>query len=280
MNKNASSSEEISFEFIKGDTAIVIPALLNGTHNVNLIFDTGAGLEVISKKLANELNIRAEQQFTGKRLTNEPLTIKVGNLNSLKVGTFKAENLEVAPFDFFDEMAKNQNIHGLLSLKAFQNKAVTIDYPRSMMILESKESLAKRRKTGIAIPIYFEKQIPPSLGIHLDLLIDDKWTQRAIVDTGSASTKLHLKYFEKMLLNPNSEDINRKSYTTIAGFKTESLLTPTPGRISLKEAPNIKVQKSPTRFDPNLRLGSIGGNFFLDKIITFDLKNKLLIINH
>lgn len=269
---------KIPFEFIEGDTAIVVPAKLNNERSVNLIFDTGAGVDIISSNIAKELLIEPLKTVAGKRLNNEQVKLSIGLLDSLKFGELHLKNSFIASMDYFNELSEELNIHGLLSLKSFEKTPVTVDYKNKKIIIETFESLEKIKKTGAIIPIHTERQTPETLTAQLDFLVKNKWIQKAMIDTGSAPTKLPMKYFDLLKLSKNDPDLKVKSFKTIGGTKEYAYFLPQGGSISIKGHPNLRNTNKPVRFQENLRMGAIGGNFFMGKKVTFVLEEKIIVI--
>lgn len=266
----------IPFESSEGDTDILIPAIINGKTRIRVALDTGAGIEVLGTKLAQAHDLRVHETHTGRRLNQDPLTVEMGPLKSLTVGNITRTNWMAAPHPYFDEISKKLNIQGLVSLKFFEDQPFTIDYPKRKVILETSASLRERKKSGILIKLTKDSQFPRALDAYVNLKVDGKFLIKAIVDTGSAPTKLPLNMFEKMNLNKQDPRVRHKNFQTIAGTKADALFLPAPSRVQL--SPSIKNDTTEIRFEENLRAASIGGNFFRNFAVTFDLKNSELIL--
>ena len=184
----------VPFEFVKGDTAVVVPVTVDG-RDLHLVLDTGAGIEAIAAEVAKEMNIKVTETHTGKRLNGDPLTVGMGKAKSVTFGNITKKNWPLAPMEYFDETSKEINVQGLLSLKFFENHPFTIDYPGKKIVIETARSLADRKKKGFVASIFITHEIPRALCAEVDLEVDGKWKQRSIIDTGSAPTKLEMPYF-------------------------------------------------------------------------------------
>ncbi len=268
---------EIDFSFMKGDTAILVPAVVSG-EDVTVIFDTGASFDVFGPVFAKKVGLGKTKSHTGRRLTGEPMQVNVGKIGSMSFGDIELRDWDIATHSYFDDLKKEHNIHGLLSLRMFRNRPVTVDYPRKKIILETEESLAKRKAIGNSIPVYKEEMIPRSITVQLDFLVSGQWTQKAMIDTGSAPTKLPYPFFDRLGLSRNSEGYKERKKTTVAGFVTKSVSASSPDRIAIKAASGLTNGVQPIVFYKNLRMGSIGGHFFLDKVVTFDLERDRIIV--
>lgn len=268
----------VPFEFVKGDTAVVVPVTVDG-RGLHLVLDTGAGIEAIAAGVAKELNIQVTETHTGKRLNGDPLTVGMGKARSVTFGSITKRDWPLAPMEYFDETSKEINVQGLLSLKFFEDHPFTIDYPGKKIIIETASSLAERKRKGFVTPIFTTQEIPRALGAEVDLEVDGKWKQRSIIDTGSAPTKLDMPYFEKMGYSPNDPRLKKKSNNTIAKTTTHAMFIPGPGRIRLFGSKDVVNDEAPIRFQEKLSAASIGGDFFMKYQVTFDLQKHELIMN-
>ncbi|HLV13750.1 MAG TPA: aspartyl protease family protein [Xanthomarina sp.] len=70
---------------------IIIPAKINGIEG-HFIFDTGAGINLLTKKFADKVtNLEKTHHFyTGHRATGEELQSDLWNSEYLEIGNFKA----------------------------------------------------------------------------------------------------------------------------------------------------------------------------------------------
>lgn len=270
----------IPFERVEGDTAVLVPVLLNGTQTVRLALDTGAGIEVIASGLAQNLHVTPTESYTGHRLNGEPLAVKMGAIESIAFGPIIRRKWLVAPLEYFDDLSKTANIQGLLSLNFFDQHPFTIDYPKGVIVLETPASLARRRETGNRLTLHREHQFSRSLDVEVDLLVDGKQRQRAIVDTGSASTKLPMSFFASMSLKRDDPSLKEKTFPAMSGTASSKVyLLPVPGRIQLADAASIINDGSSVVFEDNLRVASIGGNFFRNYAVTFNVQDNEIILS-
>lgn len=267
----------VPFEFVEGDTAVVVPVTVDGMV-VRLVLDTGAGVEVIATGVAKDLGIQMTETYSGKRLNGDPLSIGMGKAKTVSFGGITKKDWLLAPMDYFDEMSKEINVQGLLSLKFFEDHPFTIDYPGKKIIIETPSSLAERKKSAFVAPIFITREIPPALGAEVDLNVDGKWKQRSIIDTGSAPTKLDMAFFKKLGFSESDPRLKKKSHNTIAKTTTHAFFIPGPGRIQLYGSKDIVNDETPIRFQEKLSAASIGGNFFMKFQVTFDLQRGELLL--
>jgi hypothetical protein len=269
----------IPFESSPGDTDVLVPVLVNGRHKVRVALDTGAAIEVLGAEIAEKFGLTPTEMHLGHRLNQDPIEIRMGEISSLTFGNITKANWMVAPISYFDETSKQLGIQGLISLKFFEDHPFTIDYKRRVVIIETPESLRDRQKRGHRIPLHLDRQFSRALDAYVDLHIDRSAVQRAIVDTGSAPTKLPMPYFDSLNLSPTDPKLKIKEFKTIAGTNSRARFLPIPGRITLRDAPEIANDESPVRFEERLRAGSIGGRFFGNLAVTFNLPESEMIVS-
>lgn len=276
--KIGTEPKKITFEGIPGDTAVIVPVQIDG-ETVRLILDTGAGIDIISTKVAQRHGVKLTAKQTGHRLNGDPMTIEMGKVRSISFAGINHTESMVGPLAYFDTLSKQMNIQGLLSLKFFENIPFTIDYPNKLVILETADSLSKRRAAGVRASLVLSEEFPGALDAQLEILIDGRYPLRAIIDSGSAPTHIPLEYLKKMGLSEQDSKLKVKTFATIAGTKAEAKFLAAPGRVAIAGT-NIKNDDSPLRFEQGLKKGSIGGQFLSGYAVTFNLPDKEIILQH
>src|SRR5699024_5308973 len=115
---------------------IIISANVNGAEG-KFIFDTGAGLNLLTKDFADKVsNLKNSHHFyTGHRATGEQLQLDLWNAKLLEVGNFKVRNDIFAVYDIDFPLA------GLISLTPFKDRPITIDFANKLLIIETDKSL-------------------------------------------------------------------------------------------------------------------------------------------
>jgi len=115
---------------------IIIPATINGIQG-NFIFDTGAGINLLTKKFADKItNLEKTNHFyTGHRATGEQIQSDLWNSEFLKIGDFKISNEIFAVYDL------EFPLDGLISLTPFKETPITIDFENKIIRIESDKSL-------------------------------------------------------------------------------------------------------------------------------------------
>jgi len=173
---------------------IMIKATLNGTEG-NFIFDTGAGLNLVTKKFATKAGLTPTEGFyTGHRATGEALEIDLWKIKSLQLGAFKDANQETAVLDI------EFPLDGLISLMPFKNNAITIDYTTKNLIIETDVSLKKLVKKDNEIPIQISEDGERTLSIATRVKLNNKLTLQIGLDSGAGDNvfRFNSRYMQRL----------------------------------------------------------------------------------
>ena len=105
---------------------IILDAKINGVEG-NFIFDTGAGITVLTKKFSQKLNNVEKQDgtFTAFRATGERINLDLYRVNGLSIGKFVEKKPIVTIID-----ANLLNCDGIISLIPFEKQPFTVDFKK------------------------------------------------------------------------------------------------------------------------------------------------------
>ena len=148
-----------------------------GGVKVTALFDTGAGISFVGKAVADEIGCEPFGQIAGTGMTGE--LVKVPWCGYLKVSAGGVEGRDAV--GYFDNANILPEGWSIVSLNAFQDGPITLDWPNKQLILESEESLAERTKGLVASPLHLQRQIA---GIALDAFFE--------VETGGEPLRIEL----------------------------------------------------------------------------------------
>lgn len=257
----------------------LIKATINGVEG-NFIFDTGAGLTLLTQKFASKVKGIQKQdgQYTAFRATGEKLAIDLFTVPSLTVGPLTQKNTTAAILD-----ANLGGIDGLISLMTFRTQPCTVDYAASTLIFENAVSLKKKQATGTVIPLQLEDGRGIVLDIFTYLRVNDKLTLQFLVDSGAGKNVLHINSKYLGDLNVNASDttnvkITRSKSEFNPNIETLKYRTTIPV-ISVSKHPEIDFKKPGVSFiDGLIYDGTTSLNWFGDRL-TIDLSQKVMIIN-
>jgi|GEM_PF-206388 len=267
-------AEAIPIEITK-DGHILLKAKVNGREG-NFILDTGAGINVLFKKFADEIETLKEEdgEFTGFRATGEEMTMKLYTAREINIGDLAVKNPTISILD-----ANFGNVDGLISLTCFRNQPFTIDYKDKEIILESRKTLKEREKKGTVVPIQIDDQRGISLDIFTRVRVNDKLTLQIALDSGAGLNVFRFnemfmkelgidssnceKYYKRSSLNSNINNIFYKN---------------TVSKIELYNIAAVKVANVKAFFLKGLIYDGITSINWLGNKITIDIPDKVMIV--
>jgi predicted aspartyl protease len=126
------TSASLKFDYVS-QSLIVIPVYVNGNGPYRFLLDTGAGMTVLSNKVARRLNLQnGRTESMGS--AGGYILITIYDLNELRVGEIRMAQPQIAAADF--DLMRSLEIDGILGadqLKAFR---VSIDYSKKTVHFE------------------------------------------------------------------------------------------------------------------------------------------------
>jgi clan AA aspartic protease (TIGR02281 family) len=137
--KSTETGEEvqsiIKFSATKGH--MVVDVVLNGSDSASLLFDTGAGVTVISRELARSLGLPVQtgRPMKLKTVASE-VQAQVATLDSITLGTFTRTGFPVAVVDF--AMLDNNRFQGILGMDFLKHYSIRIDNHSKRIFLSPK----------------------------------------------------------------------------------------------------------------------------------------------
>lgn len=104
---------EVPFQYL--EHLLTIPVRAAGIET-RFIFDTGIGVTLISESLAAKGGCSpGESTYTGRRMSGQLVTVPIGSLNSLPVGSRRSQDVPVGVFDM-TALAGLGDVEGIISL--------------------------------------------------------------------------------------------------------------------------------------------------------------------
>lgn len=245
----------------------------------NFIFDTGGGLDVVTKKFASQLKtlIPRDGGFTGFRATGERIDAQLYTIAG-QLGDSAGDSSTIAVVD-----ADFGPIDGLVSLMNYRNKPVTIDYEHKQLVLETPASLAARKSNARAvIPLQLEDQRGLALDIFAYFSLDGKAVIQLLLDSGAGNNvfRFHPRYMTTLGIDRNDtsrvETIRRRS--EIDTSFSSVIYRTNVQELSPKDASAIKVSGFKASFVDGLIYDGIVSLNWIGKCITIDLQQKEMIV--
>jgi len=134
------SSEEVKsiIRFSATSGHMIVPVVLNGTNNSTMLFDTGAGITVLSRELAQDLGLRMEPGTSIKlRTVAANVQARMATLDSITVGEFTKTDFPVAVVDLGRE--NNKRFDGILGMDFLGSYIIRIDNQANNILLSPRK---------------------------------------------------------------------------------------------------------------------------------------------
>lgn len=110
----------------------------------SFIFDSGGGETMISPGIADRLNKKTHGQVTGFRMNGEMVVYPVCDSITISFGRTDIFHSTVGVWDVMSILPRGlPQLDGVISLKSFENKMITLDLGHNRLIIESRSSLKK-----------------------------------------------------------------------------------------------------------------------------------------
>lgn len=246
-------------------------------EDIELILDTGIGVNLISKSFCQKLDCKINESLTGKRMTGQSVTIPISQVESLSVAGLEDSNVDVGVVSFKNFLPNTKeftNIQGYLSLNFFKERPFTIDYRKRKLIFENSKTVSKRTINAELLPIT-KKREGLALTVRVPVAVLDQKTMAMQLDLGTNVLTLNNKYLENLSPYFDRSTIKEEAIVDETGFKRKRTYVKLKGNIKLGSI----TQKDPTvMFQDIIYDGIIGNDFFKGRVVTYDLANSRLIL--
>jgi hypothetical protein len=256
------------------DGFIVVPVTLGGSVPIHVIFDTGAGLDVLAPSLIEKVHGKPAGQFTGFRMTGERMDIALFIVPELSVGPVMKKDALVGSWDLLDKL----HLDGIISLSDFRQQCFTFDFANKELIFETEETMIKRRAAGKSSPLQVDDQRGISLSMFARFLIADQ-PGLCEIDTGSPTATVNTRYMTPLRIDKDAKDVRKREGRTVAGGMEIRYDTSLP-ELSLAAAPQISLVPAPVSFSDIVYDCVVGVDFWHDRALTIDIANRQLIVSN
>jgi len=270
-------SEQINIPFTQTPNGhIIIPATINGVEG-KFIFDTGAGINLLTKKFANNITdlVKTKHFYTGHRATGEEIKSDLWNSKKLKIGDFKIDKEIFAVYDL------EFPLDGLISLTPFKDKQITIDFKNQILSIESQKSLNELlSQKDFIMPIQISNDREIKIGISTKIKLNEDLALNVGLDSGAGFDvyRFNSRYMEEFNIDSTKvksefkpsyfkpEEGNNYYYTKLAKLTDDSK--------------NVSVNDFNATFIDGLIYEGIMGINWIGEKITIDIPNKRLIVQN
>ena len=257
--------------------ALVVPVKVDDTVETRFILDTGIGIDLVLKPLADRLGLRTAGEAHGQRMSGQELTVPLARLRSLAMGGARAEDLEVGVFDLGGLPPAFAGVEGFLSLRFFETRPFTIDYARGVVVLETPAGLAARVAAGAVVPLHLDRT-PHTLTVFLRMDVSVGDPALVEVDTGSDDLILHSRYLSALGIDPAGQGVRTQKGTDETGHAFVRRFTRMRAPVFPAAAPAMRLENSPVMFQDIIHDGLVGHGYLKNFVVTYDLPGSRLIL--
>lgn len=218
----------------------------------DFLFDTGGGVTLVDKAFAKNLTCKFWGRFTGYNMFGQRSDGAHCDGVQFKAGDVALVPVNVGTIDFGDRFSGDKAPDGLLSLDAFDGKAITIDQKAATITIETPDSLKARTAKAVEVPFRVSRECSGRcLSVFMGVPTKDgqAWM---ILDSGAGGVSL----FDKRMAASFGLDPEVKQQT-----------------LHYEVAPGIMAD-SPAMVTDMIMDGNLGQPFLSQYVLTMDLAHE------
>jgi len=249
-----------------------VPVLLDGYLDARFAFNTGIGLNLVSKSLCKMLQCVGRGTYVGKRMSGQQVTVPLAKVRSLAVGHEEQRDVVVGVIDL-DGFVDARDIQGFVSLGFFAHRPFTLDERQSELVLEDEASLERRVAGGTVVNVDVRRE-GESLTVFLPLEIAGQ-AVLAEVDTGSDALILDERFMAPLGIDKAQARVVEGRDET--GHAFTRWFTDLSVAVHPAGAPAIHRTGLRTMFQKIIHDGLVGRTFLEPYAVTFDLARQRMV---
>src|SRR6185503_9428336 len=124
----------------------------------DFLLDTGGGVTLVTDAFAKGIDCKFWGRTTGYNMFGKRNDGPHCDNVQITAGDIALTPVNVGKIDFGDQFAGDKNPDGLLSLDAFDGKAITLDQTAATLTIETPASLAKRTSAMKELPFRVSRE--------------------------------------------------------------------------------------------------------------------------
>ena len=250
---------------------MVVPVTLPNGKRARFAFDTGAGLDVVSSKLAKELSLNVSSKFTGHRMSGEEITLDLATISALQFAGLTKSDWTVGITDIFDKLPPELAVDGAISLRYLADLPFTIDFP------QQKIRTDHLLDDGEKIDVDIVQQGGLSLGILAPVSINSTYSGNFEVDTGTTLTIAPPAAMTELSIDQSSEDVKHVEGTNETGVPYERFYTNI-STVAAADNEKLALMDRQICFEKIVYDGVIGTDYLGSFVVSFDLPNLTMFM--
>jgi hypothetical protein len=220
----------------------------------DFLLDTGGGNTLVTEAFSSRLGCKYWGRTTGYNMFGRRNDGPHCDDVRLMAGDVPLTPVNVSKIDFGDQFSGDKSPDGLLSLDAFDGKAITLDQVAGTLTIETARSLTRRIRGMRELPFRMSRECSARcLSVFVGVPTQNGLTW-LILDSGAGGVSLIAReYAEAFGLDPAAKE----------------------QRLRYDIAPGIEVD-SPVLVSDLIMDGNLGQPFMSEYVLTFDLRNGRL----
>lgn len=234
----AGAVETIPFTFDNG--LIRLQGSVDGQAPVPMLLDLGAGVDVLSERLAHLVSIQGK--YTTLRLTGQRVDLPMGRVVSLALGDTRVGDTSVG---VWNGLYASRGVDGLISAEAFRDTAATVDFTAHQIVVEDAVSFPERRRTATRVPLILQDDLNTALAVFARFDFGNGRSGLCLIDTG------------------------RKDIAIDNVFQKDGIPS-----LTLDGAPQTKMNNPPVKYENLIYDCMVGNDFWRGRSFTLDIVNR------
>ena len=223
----------------------------------DFLLDTGGGVTLLTEDYAKGIECKFWGRTTGYNMFGKRSEGPHCDNVQIEAGAVALTSVNVGHIDFGEQFSGDKAPDGLLSLDAFDGKAITLNQADGTLTIETAKSLALRTKAMKELPLRVSRECSARcLSVFLGVQTTEGMTW-LILDSGAGGVSLIAKDYAKVFsLDPNGKE----------------------QRLKFQIAPDVTVD-SPVLVTEMIMDGNLGQPFMSQYVITLDLAHGRLWVS-
>jgi hypothetical protein len=215
----------------------------------DFLLDTGGGVTLLTEEFSKEIPCKFWGRTTGYNMFGKRGDGPHCDGVQIVAGDVALTPVSVGKIDFGEQFPGDRAPDGLLSLDAFDGKAITLDQTAGTLTIETPASLAARTKAMRELPLRVSRECSARcLSVFVGVPVAEGMTW-LILDSGAGGVSLISKDHARLFgLDPEAKE----------------------QRLKYEVAPGVPID-SPVLVTDMIMDGNLGQPFMSRYVITFDL---------
>jgi predicted aspartyl protease len=220
----------------------------------DFLLDTGGGVTLLTEEFSKGIDCKYWGRNTGYNMFGKRGDGPHCDGVQIVAGDVTLTPVNIGKIDFGGQFPGDKDPDGLLSLDAFDGKAITIDQKAATLTIETPKSLAKKTRSMKELPMRLSRDCAARcLNAFLGVPTPEGMTW-LILDSGAGGVSLIAKEYARIFgLDPDVKE----------------------QRLKYEVAPGIAVD-SPVMVTDMIMDGNLGQPFMSNYVITLDLRQGRL----